>query len=49
MNREDKEELIELLHDTYDEEILHLKLRLIREAQAPRFKTLQKKESEDYV
>lgn len=43
MDRADKEELIDLLADTFDEEILHLQLRLIREAQAPRFEALGKK------
>ena len=43
MDREGKEELIDLLADTFDEEIMHLRLRVIRDAQAPRFKALHRK------
>ena len=37
-----KEKLLDLLKDCYAEEIEHLKLRMIREAQAPRFEALKK-------
>ena len=33
--------LIDLLEDTFKEEIYHLKLRMIREAQKPRFEALK--------
>lgn len=35
MDRADKTELIHLLKAMFNEEIIHLQLRLIREAQAP--------------
>ena len=41
MNRNEKEILIGLLEDTFAEEICHLRLRLIREAQKPRFEALK--------
>ena len=40
--------LLELLTDCFAEEVQHLKLRLIREAQAPRFIALKKTHPEIY-
>ena len=46
MNSEEKEILIELLADTFDEEIHHLRLRCIRDDQAPRFAVLKESHPE---
>jgi len=37
----DKEIALDLLKDNFDEEIAHLRLRIIRDAQAPRFEALR--------
>lgn len=39
---------LELLNDTFQEEIAHLQLRMIRDAQAPRFKSLKQSHPEIY-
>ena len=36
-----KEILIDLLQDAYEDEIAHLRLRVIRDTQAPRFEALK--------
>lgn len=41
MSSDEKETLIGLLEDTFAEEICHLRLRLIRETQKPRFEALR--------
>lgn len=37
-----KRRLLALLHDCFKEEIAHLELRMIRDAQSPRFLSLKK-------
>ena len=44
----DKEVLIDLLEDAYQDEIAHLRLRVIRDTQAPRFEALKKSHKEIY-
>ena len=43
-----KERLLELLEETFEEEICHLRLRLIRDAQEPRFEKVGGKILEDF-
>ena len=48
MTSEETELLINLLEDTFREEICHLKLRAIRERQKPRFDALTPEIREDF-
>lgn len=41
--------LLALLKDCFDDEIAHLELRMIRDAQAPRFEALKKTHPEIYA
>ena len=43
-----KEILIDLLEDCFADEIAHLKLRVIRDEQAPRFEALKESQPEIY-
>ena len=43
-----KNPLLDLLKDCFEDEIAHLELRQIRDAQAPRFKALKKSHPEIY-
>lgn len=48
MNILEKEILLDLLSDCFEDEIEHLRLRLIRDAQEPRFKALEATHPEIY-
>lgn len=41
--------LLDLLEHCFEDEIAHLRLRMIRDAQAPRFESLQKTHPEIYT
>jgi DNA repair photolyase len=49
LNKEEKEVLLSLLKDAYEDEIEHLRLRMIRDTQAPRFKDLEESHPEIYA
>jgi hypothetical protein len=44
----DKRVLLDLLKDCFDDEVAHLELRMIRDAQAPRFEALKETNPEIY-
>lgn len=46
--RLDKEILLDLLKDAFEDELAHLRLRIIRDAQAPRFEALSETHPEIY-
>jgi len=48
MTNKEKDSLIDILAGCFAEEIEHLKLRVIRDTQAPRFKALEKSHPEIY-
>ena len=48
MQTEEKKILINLLKDAHADEIAHLQLRMIRDAQAPRFEKLKETHPEIY-
>ncbi len=48
MNTETKEILLDLLQDAFADEIAQLRLRMIRDAQAPRFEALRSTNPEIY-
>jgi uncharacterized protein with gpF-like domain len=43
-----KRQIIDLLKDCYEDELAHLELRMIRDAQAPRFEALKDTHPEIY-
>lgn len=48
LTEEEKKILIDLLRDAFEDEIAHLQLRVIRDAQAPRFEKLKETHPEIY-
>ena len=49
MNTQEKEILLALLSDAYEDEIAHLQLRIIRDNQEPRFESLRETNPEIYA